>query len=188
MTETIYNGENILDISNRYVNLMEKFSDLQDKDSTLENLEAMTNGLYLLIRFIHHDVNIPHFEKERIIKYVNICSKFIEKNMTLDKIRTKITECLVHVHHAKCIDDLKFVQKLEDTYNKYQIPLNLTIDIESEIIGLDLLLVLIADETWKEKLDLHSIEKIFDVVTDFAGILAINKGEIGFTTPLYLSQ
>jgi hypothetical protein len=187
MTETIYNGENITSIRNRYVGLMKKFSDLQDRDSSLENLEAMTNGLYLLIRFIHHDIDIPYFEKERIIKYINICSKFIEENMTLDKIRTKITECLVHVHHAKCIDDLKFVQKLEDTYNKYQNPLNLTIDIESEIIGLDLLLVIIADETWKENLDLQSIEKIFDVITDFAGILAINKGETDFITPLYLS-
>lgn len=189
MTEIIYNGKKIIDIHKHFVDLMDKFNELQETDGTLENFEAIINVLYLFTRYIDRDINIPHIEKEKIIAYIFKCSDFIEENLSLDKIRLYTSKCLENgcIPNDKCIDDLKFVQKLEELYNKYQIVLGLTDDIESELIGLDLLLIIIANESFADHLDSSFVTKIFDIVTDFTGLLVINNGKTDFVSPLYLS-
>jgi hypothetical protein len=189
MTEITYNGEKFIDIHKRYVGLMDKFNELQETDNTLENFEAIIDVLYSFIRYVNRDIDIPHIEKEKIIAYTNKCSEFIDKNPSLDKIRLYTSICLKSgcIPDGKCIDDLKFVQKLEETYNKYQIVLELKDDIESKMIGLDFLLIIIANESYTDHLDSSYVTKIFDIVTDFAGLLVINNGETDFASPLYLS-
>lgn len=183
---TDYNNKKISDIYEYYIGLMDKFNKLQESDISMENMEGITDGLFSLVRYIHRDIDIPHSEKEKIIFHINKFTNFIEECVTMDKVRIYITECLKNecVKNVKCIDNLKFIQKLEEIYNKYQVIFKLPDDIEMKLTSLDLFLIYVS----KEKINDDFLIKISDIVAEFAGILTLNDGDTDFLAPLYLSQ